>query len=217
MWRQTILNKPILTDIKPHKEDPAKRDLFVDGAFYITLPLELVMSQDLHPGDPFGEEEQEALLLAIRLIPAVEKAYQYLSYGDLSRRRLFEKLTRFGIEPEVAEAACNRMEEKGFINDEALAQKLAEQFARNKHWGARRILPEIIQRGIAADLAKEAVAQLEADDHESVAYYLQTKYRRSDLSDRKERDRVFRGLLRLGFDFETIRNELSHWIEEHDE
>ena len=212
-----ILNKPVITDIQPHKEDPAKRDLFVDGAFYITLPLELLMGQDLHVGDPFGEEEQEALLLAVKLIPAMEKAYQYLGYGDLSFKRLYEKLVKFGIEPEVAQAACEKMEKKGFINDEALAGKLARKFAQSKRWGPRRILPEIIQRGISSDLAKEAVDALETDYTESVRYYLETKYRRCDFSDRKERDRAFAGLVRLGFDFETVRSGLSQWIEEYDE
>lgn len=209
------MNKPVLTDIQPHKEDPAKRDLFVDGAFYITLPLELLMGQDLHVGDPFGDEEQEALLLAVKLIPAMEKAYQYLGYGDLSFKRLFEKLVKFGIEPQVAQAACEKMQEKGFIDDEALAEKLARKFAESKRWGPRRILPEIIQRGVPADLAKEAVEALETDYSESVRYYLETKYRRSDLSDRRERDRVFSGLVRLGFDYDTVRGGLT--IEDYDD
>ena len=203
------LNKPEITNIIPNPKDPAKRDLFVDGEFYMTFPLELLIAQDLHCGDPFGEEEQDALLLAVNLIPAMEKAYQYLGYGDLSRKKLFEKLTRFGIDPEVADAACDKMEQKGFIDDEALAYKLAEKFAQSKRWGPRRILPEIIQKGIDGDLAREAVDALETDFLASAQYHLQTKYRRLDFSDRKERDRAFQGLVRLGFDFETAREALN--------
>ncbi|MBR4086922.1 MAG: regulatory protein RecX [Clostridia bacterium] len=208
------MNKPIITNIIPNQKDPAKRDLFVDGEFYMTFPLELLMAQDLHCGDPFGEEEQDALLLAVKLIPATEKAYQYLGYGDLSRKKLFEKLTRFGIEPQVADATCDKMEQKGFIDDEALAYKLAEKYAVAKHWGPRRILPEIIQKGIEPALAKEAVDALETDFSESARYHMETKYRRIDRADRKERDRAFQGLLRLGFDFETAREALN--VEECD-
>lgn len=175
----------------------------------MTFPLELLMAQDLHIGDPFGEEEQDALLLAVKLIPATEKAYQYLGYGDLSRKKLNEKLTRFGIEPQVAEATCSKMEQKGFIDDEALAYKLAKKYASAKRWGPRRILPEIIQRGISAELAREAVDRLETDFLASALFHLQSKYRGRDLADRKERDRVFQGLVRLGFDFETARAALD--------
>ncbi len=200
-----ISNKPTITAIRPNLENPAKRDLYVDGEFYLSLPLELLLQQDLSVGDPFGEEEVEALTLAAELIPAKEKAYQYLGYGDLSRKKLYEKLTRFGIDPRVAERTCERMEEQGFIDDERLAHRLAARFSEGKRWGPRRILPEIIQRGIPAELAKEAVDALETDYTESVRYYLETKYRRSNLTDRKELQRVTQGLLRLGFDFEDIR------------
>ncbi len=199
------LNKPVITDLLPHKDDPAKRDLYVDGAFYITLPLELVLQQDLYVGAPFGEQELEALTLAAELIPAKEKAYQYLGYGDLSRKKLYEKLTRFGIRPEVAEATCDAMEEKGFLDDARLARRLAERFAEGKYWGPRRILPELLQRGIPMENAQEAVEELEVDYTESVRYHLSTKYRSYDLTDRKVRQKVVQGLLRLGFQYEDIR------------
>lgn len=201
------LSKPTVTALEVHKEDPAKRDLYVDGAFYITLPLELVLQQDLYVGAPFGEEEVEALTLAAELIPAREKAYQYLGYGDLSRKRLYEKLTRFGIRAEVAEAACEQMEERGFVDDAKLALRLAARFAEGKYWGPRRILPELLQRGIPMEEAREAVDALEVDFTESVRHHLETKYRNYDLKDRKVRQKVVQGLLRLGFDYEDIRLE----------
>ena len=201
------LSKPTVTALEVHKEDPAKRDLYVDGAFYITLPLELVLQQDLYVGAPFGEEEVEALTFAAELIPAREKAYQYLGYGDLSRKRLYEKLTRFGIRAEVAEATCDQMEERGFVDDSKLALRLAVRFAEGKYWGPRRILPELLQRGIPMEVAREAVDALEVDFTESVRHHLETKYRNYDLKDRKVRQKVVQGLLRLGFDYEDIRLE----------
>jgi len=201
------LSKPTVTALEVHKEDPAKRDLYVDGAFYITLPLELVLQQDLYVGAPFGEEEVEALTFAAELIPAREKAYQYLGYGDLSRKRLYEKLTRFGIRAEVAEATCDQMEERGFVDDSKLALRLAVRFAEGKYWGPRRILPELLQRGIPMEEAREAVDALEVDFTESVRHHLETKYRNYDLKDRKVRQKVVQGLLRLGFDYEDIRLE----------
>ena len=205
------LNKPVITAILPNPENPAKRDIFVDGAFYITLPLDLLFLQDLGVGDPFGEEEVEALTFAAQLILAKEKAYQYLGYGDLSRKKLLEKLTRYGIEPAVADAACNYMEEQGFIDDQRLAHRLAVRFAQSKRWGPRRILPELLQRGIPLEQAKDAVAELEVDYTQSVQYYLDTKYRNYNLTDRKELQKVTQGLQRLGFDFDDIRSVINNY------
>ena len=187
-------NKPTISDISFNPERPGKRDLYVDGVFYLSVPVELL--EDLYVGAPFGEEEEAALLLAAKLIPAKEKAYQYLAYGDLSRKKLYEKLTRFGIESEVADAACDKMEEQGFINDERLAENLAQRYASSKKWGPRRISQELYQKGIPSTLAKEVVDTLETDFKESVEYHLSTKYRGRDFSDRAETQKVIQGLMR---------------------
>ena len=208
-------NKPEITAIALNPAHPGKRDLFIDGEFYLSVPVEFL--DDLYVGAPFGEEEEAALLLAAKLVPAKEKAYQYLAYGDLSRKRLYEKLTRFGIEEEVAEAACAKMEEQGFINDERLASSLAERYAASKKWGPRRILQELYQKGIPMDLAKAATEELETDFSESVEFHLASKYRGRDFSDRKEVQKVIQGLLRLGFDYDTVRSAIYQRTEDFDE
>lgn len=90
MYRQTTLNKPKITAILPHAENAGLRDLFVDGAFYCTVPAALLMQQGLAVGDCFDEQALESLTFAAKLIPAKEKAYQYLEYGDLSRKSFIQ-------------------------------------------------------------------------------------------------------------------------------
>ncbi len=209
-------NKPVITGICLNPEMPGKRDLYLNGEFFMSIPFSLLLEQDLEVGMPFGEEEIEALTLAAQLIPAKEKAFEYLGYGDLSHKKLYEKLLRFGIEPAPAEAACAYMEERGFINDRRLAEKLTLRFAEGKHWGARRILPELIQKGIPAELAKEAVENLDFDYNESIQWYLKTKYRRYDPSDPKMRQRIVQGLLRYGFGFDEINRALSTFEDDYD-
>ena len=209
------LNKPQITALEVNPQNPEKRDVFVDGEFYLTVPLLLLREQELTIGSDFGEQEQRALLIAAQLIPAKEKAYQYLGYGDLSRAKLHEKLTRFGIDPQIAELTCDEMEKRGYIDDQRLAAAMAKRFAESKRWGVRRILPEMRQRGIPDDLAREAVGALETDFYETARYHVENKYRRYDLTDRKERDKVFQGLLRLGFDFDEAKAALT--IEDYDD
>ncbi len=210
-----ILNKPQITALEVNPQNPEKRDVFVDGEYFLAVPLLLLREQELSVGSPFGEEEQRALLVAAQLVPAKEKAYQYLGYGDLSRAKLCEKLIRYGIDPQIAELTCDEMEKRGYIDDQRLAQALARRFAESKRWGVRRILPELRQRGIPDPLAKEAVAELDTDFYATARYHVENKYRRYDLTDRKERDKVFQGLLRLGFGYDEAKAALS--IEDYDD
>ncbi|MBQ7096407.1 MAG: RecX family transcriptional regulator [Clostridia bacterium] len=208
------LNNSLITDLLPNGEDPSKRDLYIDGEFYLTVPYLFLLEQDLHVGDPFGEEEEERLLMAAQLTLSKEKAYQYLGYGDLSRKKLYEKLTRFGIEPKVAERTCEILEEQDLINDARLAAHLAERLYEGKHYGPKRILPELCQKGIPQELAKEAIEQLEREDKIHLAYWMEKKYRRFDLRDPKERQKVFQGLCRYGFSFDQINHILLDFSEE---
>ena len=57
----------------------------------------------------------------------------------------------------------------------------------------------------------EAVRGLDTDYTESVRYYLETKYRGADLSDRKALQKVTQGLMRLGFDFDDIRSVINNY------
>lgn len=208
------LNNSLITDLLPNEEDPSKRDLYIDGAFYLTVPYLFLLEQDLHVGDPFGEEEEERLLMAAQLTLSKEKAYQYLSYGDLSRKKLYEKLTRFGIESKVAERTCAILEEQDLINDERLAEHLAERLYEGKHYGPKRILPELCQKGIPAELAKKAIEHLEREDGRHLAYWMEKKYRSFNLSDPKERNKVFQGLCRYGFAFDEINHILFEFSED---
>lgn len=185
--------------------------MYLDGEFYITLPTELVLQQGLQVGMPFGDEELDTLTFAAQLIPAKEKAYRFLDYGDLSRRKLAEKLVQSGFSPDVAEAACNKMEEQGFLDDERLALRWARRFAESKYWGPRRILPELLQRGFSCETAREALDRLGTDWCDSIRHHLETKYRSYDLSDRKQLQKVSQGLQRYGFDFEDIRSVINEY------
>ena len=211
------MNKPRITEIRINPEDPAWRDLYADGAFFCTLPLELVLRRDLAPGTALDNAELDALTFEAELIPAREKAYQLLGCGDQSRKRLAEKLQRAGFSHEVIEAVCDRLEERDYLNDARLAARLAKQFAEEKRWGPRRILPELTRRGIPAGLAREAVSSLDTDFNETARAVLQSKYRGRDLTGRAERNKVFQGLARFGFDFDTINHVLSGWDEDDTE
>lgn len=208
------MSKREITRVVPNEKNEALRDVYVDDHFFMTLPALLLAQECLGVGDLLDDAALEAMTTAAKLLPAKEKAYRCLEYGDLSRGRLIEKLTDAGFEAEIASLACDHLERQGFIDDQRLAARLTDRFAKGKRWGPRRMLPELLRRGIPMELAREAIEGLEFDYTESVRYYLETKYRRADLTDRRERSKVCQGLQRYGFDFEDINAVLSERTEE---
>ena len=195
----------VITQITPTDEN-GKRQIYMDGQLFATLPADVVMSLDLHSGEQLDEPAVEALLIKAESLRAIQKAYTYLSYQALSRKKLGEKLQGAGFTAEAVEAALQRLEELGLVDDRALAQRLNDVMEKSKHWGPRRKAQELYKRGLG-----EQQLSTQEDPKEHIRYHLEHKYRKRDLSDPAQRRRVGAGLMRLGFDYEDIRGVMNEY------
>lgn len=169
-------------------------------------------------GSSFSYEELEALRVTSDRRRAESKAVFLLSKRDLSRRELEEKLCRekgkyCADNREAAAAAAARMEALGYVNDERYARHLAEQYARVKLYPRRRIVEELMHKGIDREVAREAAAELELDEAQMALAFL-AKKRYTVPKDNKERQRIVGALVRYGYSSEVIRRALNAWGED---
>ncbi len=199
----------VITSITPSDEN-GKRQVYIDGELFATLGADIVMSLDLHTGDELDDAALEELIAKAEGLRALQKAYVYLSYQALSRKKLAQKLAGAGFSEAAVSVALDRLEELGLVDDEALAARLMDVMQKSKHWGPRRREQELYKRGVSAPVFQEE------DEREHIRYHLEHKYRKKDLSDPDERRRVSAGLARLGFDYEDIRAVLSEYTYNED-
>ena len=169
-------------------------------------------------GSSLSHEEIEALCTASQRRRAESKAVFLLSKRDLSRRELEQKLCRekgkyCAENHEAAVAAAARMEELGYVDDAAYAQRLAEQFAAVKLYPRRRIVEELMHKGIDRALAHEAANALELDETEMALAFL-AKKRYTVPQDGKQTQRIAAVLARYGYSADTVRRALRMWGEE---
>lgn len=163
------------------------------------------------------EVQLEAIKKAAKAAAVREKAMDLLSARPLSRRELVDKLTarprNKEKEPladrETAEAAADRLEELGYLNDQAYAHTVAEHYAA-KGCGPSRIREELYRRGVPRDYWDEALEGLEAPD-EAIDAFLQKKLRGADLTDPKSYKRAADALARRGFRWEDIKDGLRRY------
>ncbi len=88
---------------------------------------------------------------------AEESALRFLAQRDHSRQEIQRKLRIKGFTPEEIEKALKWLEERGSLDDLRYAQKLAFSLAQEKLLGPQRISQKLFQKGIPAELAREAV------------------------------------------------------------
>ena len=186
-----------------------KIHLLLNGEYRLTTNRELWLSCGLVSGMEIDEAEFEAFAALVEADRAKHKALRLLETRDHCEWELVEKLTHSGISRESAQAAAARMAELGLVNDEAYAQRLAEELFPRKGYSPARIEQELIARGVARETAYEAARAIEGDPLERLAALLESKYAPSYKGTERDRRRVVNALQRLGYSFFDIRRAME--------
>lgn len=184
-----------------------KIHIYVDEEYRLTVDDVFWFSSPWHNLKEIEPEELAALEEAVGSRRAFNAALDLLSRRDHTKQELLRKLTVKHSE-EAARAAVARAEELGYIDETRFAENYAEELYTRKHFGARRIVQELLRKGISREIAENVAENLDKDDENRIIVLLRGKYRTA-LSDEKGRRRAINGLLRMGYSYSEIRAALS--------
>ena len=158
-----------------------------------------------------GCVDLEKLTFAAEKLSCIKKAENYLSYNDLSKRKLREKLKKhFG--DEVIEAVISLLEDKGYINDQSLSERLAVNLAEKRRFGKARIKAFLYEKGFSTEDIKSALDSVDEEKlTENLEYFIRTEGRKYNLSDRKSKAKFINYLYRLGYSWDEIKHALNEY------
>lgn len=199
----------IITDITQTKK--GRFSLIIDGEFKFSVDDVTLTEKHISVGKSLTEEELEEIKAASDLRRAKEKAFSLLNYRDHSKKELFDKIKRTSSE-EAAEAALDRMEELGYINDQSYALRLASDMFNLKLYGPVKVKYELSRRGINNEYIEEAL-QNAPDMRENIRKLLDGKLKKY-LGDRKKLNAK---LYALGYYYDDIRICIDEFSETEEE
>ena len=177
--------------------------LYIDGEYAVSVDTVTLASSGFHTGSDITDDELYELLRASRISRAKEKALYLIEYRSRTRKELRDKLLPLFGE-EAAEAAIERLEQLGLIDDEGFARDYAEQLIKRKLYSRERAAFEMMKKGIDKDIIEEVLDEMEPDPTEQIRQLLSTKYVRR-LSNEKDRLRTVNALKAMGFRWSDIR------------
>ncbi|MBB6403319.1 regulatory protein [Arthrobacter sp. AZCC_0090] len=119
-----------------------------------------------------------------------------LTNSPKSRLQLARKLAERNVPETVAEAVLDRFEEVRLIDDAEFAEMWVRSRAQSRKLARGALRRELADKGIDAETAEGALAQLSDEDERNAARDLVARRLRAgvDLSDRAERDKQTRRL-----------------------
>jgi regulatory protein len=129
------------------------------------------------------------------------RAVGYLARREYSRAELRNKLIASGASREEADAALDEMAALGYLSDARFAAALVEQ--KGGAMSKRAISASLKAKGVSPDVASEALAASEVDDHDAMVALWLRKFGTPPSNDR-DKARQVRFLQSRGFALSAI-------------
>lgn len=181
--------------------------IYADGEFLFTVPAVIWYSSRFREGDEVTEKDLEELRRESDLACAFDSAMRMLSLRAHSEYELKIKLKQKFSEDAVV-FAIDKLRNLKLLDDESFAFNYAEELYRRKGFAPKRIVLELKNRGIDAATAEKAVNSLDIDREIGIIKVIE-KYHLTKDSTPKERDRVIRRLLNMGYSFSDISKYIN--------
>jgi regulatory protein len=203
----------LITSVEPQERRGGRRsNVYVDGRY--AFSLESGLAAALRVGQPISALKTAELLWNDQLARCYDSAIRFLGHRPRSEQEVRQRLTRHGYPDEIVDRVVEKLRGLDLIDDAAFAQYWVEQRQTHRPRGARLIKVELRQKGLAADLASEAVSGL--DDEADGAYRAAERKARTlrGLDERTFRQRLGGFLQRRGFDYESTASAVNRLWEE---
>ncbi len=196
------------------RDDNSNEAVVVCGGESYRITVHDLDTMGLEEGSALNESELQMLSEAVERLSCIKKAFDFLSYGDLSEKQLRDKLCR-KFSKELSADVAALFVERGYVNDARLAERYAETFYEFKNMGLQRIRNELYRRGISREDIENAVEKYECEDQtERIEEFIRKKYDVSRMDDIKYRQKVYAGAVRAGFAGSDIGDVLRNFESE---
>lgn len=192
-----------------------KIHISVDGEYRATVDADFWFSGSIRNGDEITEDELTAFLDAVGFRRAYNRALNIISRRDHSKKELVQKLSK-GVDKQTAIQVAQKLENLGLINEENYARHLAQELMERRGMSAFRVRQELESRGVEREKAQQITEELDTDDKQCIINLLNSKFASRNLAQEKERRRTINALLRLGYQYNDIKNAMDEQEQQND-
>lgn len=207
----------VITRLTPLRRQPGRSAVEIDGQSGLTLADEVLQRFGLQVGDAVNAEALAAIADQDALARATESALVYLAYRPRTEREVRTRLRRAGHTPEVIAQVIARLYEWRYLDDADFARRWVEGRTAQKPRGKRLLQQELRQKGVAAETAREVIADAEVDEA-AAAEALARKRLASYAGDDPQavRRKLSSYLARRGYGYDVVRGAIERVLGEED-
>jgi regulatory protein len=158
------MSEPHLTRIEPLPPKGLRVHVHLDRGDPLEVTLEAFELSRLGVGDALSDEARAGLLDLDADVRVREAALGLLAHRARTRQELARKLRTKGFSRDRIDACLGRLEEKGLLDDAAVAAAFVRDRLRHRPRGEARMVSELRSKGIDQAVATETITRVFADE-----------------------------------------------------
>lgn len=155
---------PLITRLEPLRPRGLRLRVHLDRGEPLEVALEAVERMGLGVGDPLPPNARHHLLNADADVKIREAALGLLSHRARTRAELRRKLLGKGFGPARVDPCLDRLEDRGLLDDAAVASAFVRDRLRHRPRGKGRLTRELRAKGVADALARGVVDRVLEDE-----------------------------------------------------
>ena len=203
----------VITGIVESARKEGRYVVTVDGRPAHTVSLDIIDQLKLRVGGVVDAAGEAALEGAAAALQTYDRALNLLAFQARSARDLRRRLVQKGEPAEHVDRAIERLTAQGLLDDAQFARQLARSKVASQGASRRRLQQEMFKRGVAREVADEAIAEVyedeQVDEGELVEEVARKKVRSlAKLDPEARRRRLYAFLARRGYEGEAIRRAM---------
>lgn len=166
-------------------------------------------------GREFEEPKFEQVISKVWTERAKAKVMASVLYSPKTSKQVRDKILKEGFDEAVADKLVDELVQKGYVDDEAYAERYIKRAVKSKPNSVLKITADLRGKGISGEIISKAFKNLAPDEDEMALRALEKKLHQSR---DKDYNKLCGFLLRKGFPAGAVRKALEHFgIEKNNE
>lgn len=187
-----------ITDLKLQVKNKKRVNVYLDGAYYCGLDLQVAMLNRLKVGNKIEESTLVKIQLESEKSTAFDKALKFIERSVKTESAVVKKLRSYGYLDEVIFEVIEKLKGYNFIDDKEYAKKYVSTYKKNK--GKRLMRMELKQKGVSEENMESALYGVENELENAIN--LAKKYSKNKENNQKNYAKCYKYLLSKGFNYE---------------
>ena len=192
-----------ITSIEQQKKDKTRCSVYVDGAFYCGLKIEIAIKHRLKSGMEIEKSQLDKIQLDNEKIQATEKAMNHLSATLKTKKQMSDFLAGKGYTQAVIDYVIQKLEGYGYIDDYAYCRAYVGSVSGK---GKAALRAALIKRGAAREVIDAALDETDEDEDEALT--VARKYLRGKDVTRETLNKALRHLISRGYGYDVAKSAI---------